>query len=259
MGKKICFLVVVALLTCVMTSCAKLVEEAEEMDPYMDLFLDAVETGNYDPFFQLCSNEINDDDLLNAMEQISSYIKGDIVGYAKENYNFESRLSNGYTYKIRTAQYWVDTDVDRYLVTLGLKEEGGLLPEIYTFTVSSSAEVQNQRWLIKWDDPDVLQIGSLLWTAVSVGLIIVSIILCAKADIRHKALWIVISLLGTIGFTYTHMPNSVRLQFTVIVSLPISYCYRYADGSVLLRIMVPVGAIIFILIRTHLMSKKGGV
>lgn len=256
MRRKIIVLIVAFLMTCALTSCAKLVEDVKEMDPYMDLFLKAIETGDYDDFLEICSNEYSDDELINIMDQISAYMRGDIKGYKRENYNFQSRRYNGYTYKIRTAQYWVDTDVDRYLVTLGLQEENGLLPEINSFTVTSSADVENQRWLIKWDDLDALQIGPLLWTVVSAGLIILSIVLCAKANIRHKALWILISLLGTVGFTYSHMSSNFHLQFHLIVSLPISYCYKYADGSVLLRIMAPVGAMIFMLIRKHLIRKK---
>jgi|GEM_PF-3687785 len=256
MLRKTFFLVIVFLLACAMTSCAKFVEEAKEMDPYMKLFLEAIDTGTYDEFLELCSNEYSNDELIGAMDQISSYIRGDISGYKMENYNFNSRTYDGYTYNIRTAQYWVDTDADRYLVTLGLKEENGLLPVIYTFTVSSSADIANQRWLIKWNDLNALQVGPLIWSVVSVGLIIVSVILCAKANIRHKALWIAISLLGTVGFTLTRTPNGFHLQFNLILSLPLSYCYRYADGSILLRIMAPLGAFIFLLIRKHLIRKK---
>lgn len=87
-------------------------------------------------------------------------------------------------------------------------------------------------------------------------MIIVSVVLSAKAEIRNKVLWILISLLGTGGLIFTHTPNSFHIQFSAVVTLPLSYCTKYPDGSMMLQIMLPVGAVVFMLLRKQLIEKK---
>jgi hypothetical protein len=255
--KRLGFAFLLAVFVFTIAGCAKLFPGIDEMDPYMDTFIDAIETGQYDTFVQACADEWDMDELYGIIEQVRGYMQGSVTGYKRINYKFNTRVSGDMSYTTRSAQYLVDTDVDRYLVTMTVASEGNGPFEIYSFYVSDSADVKAaQGRIIDFQHIDALQVIPLLLTIASIGLIVASVVLSAKAEIRNKALWILISLLGTGGLILTHTPISFHIQFSAVVTLPLSYCMKYPDGSVMLQIMFPVGAVVFMLLRKHLIEKR---
>lgn len=100
----------------------------------------------------------------------------------------------------------------------------------------------------------------LQWVFLVVGMLELVFVICVFVDCcRHKMkkkwLWLLIVALGYMTFKLTATPEKLHLGVNVGILLQYTSLIRYSTGGFMLRIMMPVGAIIYLICRKTLFAK----
>lgn len=99
---------------------------------------------------------------------------------------------------------------------------------------------------------DAAQWGVVILAGLTLVFVILVLIDCCRQKIKRKVLWILVILLGMVAFTFVTSSTSVRFNFNIGAFLSYSALLRYGDGSTALRIMIPLGAILYLCLRKKL-------
>ena len=100
------------------------------------------------------------------------------------------------------------------------------------------------------------QWGFLLLNVIAIGFTVFALVDCSRQKIKKKALWILLLLLGFISLGATISSTSFRLNFNVGWITAYSALIRYGSGTVMLRLMLPVGTIIYFAMRRSLLKES---
>jgi hypothetical protein len=211
-----------------------------------------IENENYDAIDGYFFDEIKTQDYYDALAAISDYIEGTAVSSKKTGFYYQSTTRNGVQTNTLDLSYNIETSVERYVVSANLVETSEGVWEIYGFNVTRAEELKGNGAIINFDDIDVVQLMLLIYSAACIALIITSIVLCAKAKIRLKALWIII-ILCQAGLTLTRTAYSVSYSWQFII-VTISNLRKFINGDTILTVLVPLGAILFLCLRKNLIQ-----
>ena len=91
---------------------------------------------------------------------------------------------------------------------------------------------------------------------IAIGFTVFALVDCSRQKIKKKALWILLLLLGFISLGATISSTSFRLNFNVGWITAYSALIRYGSGTVMLRLMLPVGTIIYFAMRRSLLKES---
>lgn len=102
---------------------------------------------------------------------------------------------------------------------------------------------------------DVLQ-----WIFLVVGLLELVFVLCAFVDccrhkMRKKWLWLAVIAVGCTAISLIATPEQFRLNFNAVSLLNYTRLIRYSTGGFMARVVIPLGAIIYLSIRKSLFAK----
>jgi len=78
---------------------------------------------------------------------------------------------------------------------------------------------------------------------------------CCRQKMKKKWLWLLIVGLGYLVMNLIVTPEQFRLNFNVGAFLSYTRLLRYSTGGFICRLMVPVGAIIYLIMRKSLLAK----
>lgn len=95
----------------------------------------------------------------------------------------------------------------------------------------------------------------LLLNVVSLGLTLYAIVDCCRHKIPKKPLWILLMVLGFATISIAAGTSAVRLNFSLGWLTAYSALVRYGSGTVMVRLMLPAGAISYLIARRSLLKK----
>ncbi len=229
-----------------LTACSPLeTEQGNTIKASCKAMLDAVIADDMDAAFAVLSTGANRQQFASVFMQIRQYISG-VSNFELEQIGWYSGVKNGESYY--EATFEMTTNAGTYHVT-GVTVTG--YDNLYSFSIVNADEVRYTGTLTTLSGSTPIQWGILLLNLVSLAFVICMVVDCAKRRMKFKSVWIIWMIIGVITLTLKHaVDRSTNLNFNFgIVFLQYSHMKQYADGSFILQLLVPVGAIVYFFLR----------
>lgn len=238
-----------------LSGCSAVMESVEDKQvrEYTEQMLDAILDKDFDTAYSLVSDAYTKDEFAqeyNLMEPLLYDVKSyelTLVGYNKN-------IKNGKKLTTTNSTYEMTENTDKYVVYVATNSD---YEKLSYFNVKSyeSTNLYHTGTVDKMGDASTLQWIMLLLNLVTIAITVFAVVDCSKQKIKRKALWIIIIILGllTIGLSI----NSTSIQTIANLGWFMNYSafIKYGDGSFILRVMIPVGAIIYFIFRKRLINK----
>lgn len=254
MKKKLLWVLMIVLSCLLMFSSCSQFKQGGELRGDVEQMLDALIEDDFAPFYARISGACSEEEAQNLFPQMRDYLNG-AATYQLELYHMSARVDNGV--QTREEIYFVKTDVGNFYISIktsseveGLcgfqiatEEEAGLSPSS-TGTVLSMAGASAIQWIVL--------IVALLQTAF----LVFTVVDCARRKIRKKALWILLILLVSVSAMLTISSGKLNFNFNFGFFLSHTALIIYSNGTKLLRLYLPIGAIIYWCCRKKLLQRE---
>lgn len=247
------YLIMAFLLCLALCGCVNAFKTPSQDNLMADIF-NAIEDKDYDYARQEMGELISGEELDNVLPAMSDYIQGTITEYTKIGYYYhiKSSISSSNKTETQTLTYNVKTQYNEYVVEMVLlNTEGGW--KVYGYHVTEASKLPINGYIIDFNNFDVLQLIMLVFSAACIGFVIYTIVICAKSRIRLKALWIILIILVQAGLAFAESASAVDIR-VMAFSLDISKLLKYQNGDYIFTLIIPVGAILFLCLRKHLIA-----
>ena len=163
-------------------------------------------------------------------------------------------LTNGQKVSSVSSVYEMTTQSGRIIVSIIMDDQVGL--NSFYLTPYEKTDYYFTGTLNNLKDATGAQWGFLLLNVITIGFTVFALVDCSRQKIKKKALWILLLLLGFISLGATISSTSFRLNFNVGWITAYSALIRYGSGTVMLRLMLPVGTIIYFAMRRSLLKES---
>lgn len=249
MKRTLSTLLVSLLIVALLSGCANIqIKDSPEIRSNVDAFLAAVLDQNADAAYKAICSDVDRGEFSSAFSRIQE-ILADVESYELTPIHFNYSSRNG----IATTQltYRMETNSGAFVVVASaMNTKEGLLsfhvtPEeqttlVYTGTPGHMEGATAVQWI-------VLVLGFLVW-----GFVIWVFVDCCRRKIRMKPLWLLLIVFGAVLVTLTISGSAVNFQFNAGIYLTVSSLLRYGDGTHQLRLVIPLGAILYLSMRRKL-------
>ena len=106
--------------------------------------------------------------------------------------------------------------------------------------------------------------GIFQWVILILGVVTAIFVLwmtvdCLRRKPRRMALWLLAILLGSVAFRLSYASGSINFRTNFGINLSLSSLTRYGDGSYVLSLIIPIGAIVYLIKRKQLQPKNAEV
>lgn len=244
--------VVLVLIACMMvlTGCNSKLFATPDEDEFVEKFLESIEAGDYTKHQDSFIDEVkNDKGFIQGIESIDEYFDGEIKSIKKTGVYFRTKTSGGNTTYSRELQYRVITTQNDYIVGMVTVSTDGEVYKTALFNINYASEVLGK--IIDFNDFDINQLLLLVFAGLCGAFVIFAIVMCAKSHVRLKGLWILLIILVQTGITITRLPMRYSFNFHLFAT-QISSLRKFANGGTILTVMIPLGAILFVILRKAL-------
>lgn len=244
-------LVVLVLITCMMvlTGCNSLFATPDE-DEFVRNFLESIDEGDYTKYEDSFIDEVkNDVAFEQGIKSIDDFFEGEIKDIRKTGVYYRTTKSGSNTTFSREIQYKVVTSENDYVVNMVTVSYDGEVYKAARFNVNYASDVYGK--IIDFDDFDIVQLLLLVFSGLCVAFVIFAIVLCAKSKVRLKGLWIPLIILIQTGITITKLPMRYGFNFHLFAT-KISSLRKFTNGGTILTVMIPLGAILFVILKKKL-------
>lgn len=162
-------------------------------------------------------------------------------------------VSNGQKYKNISSVYEMTAESEKLIIEVRIDDQIGLTRFYvtpyeytdyhYTGTLDKMQGATGVQWLV------------LLLNVAVMGVALFALVDCCRQKIKKKALWIAVLVLGFVTVGATVSATGFRLNFNI--GWITAYCalVRYGSGTVMLRLMLPAGAIAYFAKRRSLLRQ----
>lgn len=242
--KLVCFLFLV--LSLCLTACSvNPPEKVLEIQLYCETMMDAIVTGNVDRGLGA----------MNPGTQMSKFapnftglqtVLADVTEFKLEPKEWRFETVHGIEHY--NATFTMTTNAGTYYVS-GYMQDG--YDRLTSFFVTSDriGGVDYTGTLTTLDGANAVQWGILALSALTLAFILYCLVDCCKHRVKNKALWILFILAGML--TLTIEGGNIRINLSLL-SLTYSHLRLYSDGSYVLHLVAPVGAILYLALRSQI-------
>lgn len=247
--KKICRLLIVSLLLCILLcGCTKSTPRTSEktVRPMVEAMLNALIAEDYDTCRELFADEYAQGTMRSTFRRMTAFLDGaesyelTLVGMQRNIFRFNSQITLRYSMDTGDRQFYVDavysSDFNQFI----------------SFYISDAAEGNDSPLLIavsgtwgSFANSNLLQKGLLFLHVLEIAFVLFTFVHCLCNPIRAKLLWLVLILLG-VGLIGLHItPDSYRIDYGLATLIHYTSLMRFNSDLVVLRICVPVGSIVY--------------
>ncbi len=247
--KKIIAIFFVLLLCLSLASCELETEQGNEIKAQCQAFLDAAISEDAPAARKVLAAEMDEDDFAKAFPIICEYING-VDTYTLTQTGFNSGIDNGFSYY--EAVFTMKTNIGNFEVR-AMEVEG--YEGLYNFNITSEEDLNPSYTgtITSIKGSNAFQILILLFSAACVAFTIFALVDCCKHKMKYKPLWIIIILCGVVAFTITLNNTDINFK-TRVAAMLFSYSYLqiYETGALIFNLSLPVGALVYFIIRKKL-------
>lgn len=244
---------VVLLLSFAACNPSELAEENAEVREMTEDMIDAIIANDRDTAYALMKNATTEAEFDVFFNGIHPYFK-DVESYTLTMIGVKINVVNGVTRY--TAVYRMTAGEVQYDITVGTSSD---MEGLYGFHITSagSNDVRFTGTLTTMKGANAAQ-----WVLLVVGLatyafLIAVLVDCCRQKIKQKWLYILIIVLGSVAMLFTVQSSGVNfnINFLNILSYTALMIYQNPADAVQLRILLPVGAIVYLCLRKRLIAK----
>lgn len=251
----VCLAVLMAL-ACVGCSSVATLFEDKDLRANTETVLDAVIEDDFDTAYAVVADVCTEENFETVFSQMKVAL-ADVKTYeltalsASQN----STVSGGKTVKTAAASYKMTTNADTYIVDVQMTSEYQGLSAFYispyeeTNTESTGA-IENMK------GASAFQWIMLISNVVMIGIAVFAFVDCCRKKIKNKALWLIIIAVGFAAVAVTVGESGFNLNFNIGWLLNYSAYIVYGDGTKLFRLMLPVGAIVYLAMRNGMVREE---
>lgn len=227
-------------------------DDNEELKEKTEIMVNALINNNFDKAFNMVSGITTKENFQPTFTELSNYVDG-VKSYELKQIGFKSQTQNGITATLAT--YLMTTNAKTYVVEAQQRSD---VEGLYGFHILES-QINSDGimcgTLLTMKGANVLQWIFLIVSFIELAFVIIVLIDAIKQKFDRKAIWIVLILLGTVSLTLNISNSGINFNLGAIISLINSTALiRYATGQMAIRIMVPIGAIIYLIKRKSLIN-----
>ncbi len=259
--KKTKFFVIAVICLCLLlccTGCAALLEKLEdaELRGYTEEMLAEILEGNAESAYELVDDVCTYEDFRQAFALLSQKLSG-VESYELQllSINTNTNFSGGESATMVSASYLLSSETGKYVVDVvrhsDFEELAGFhvtdyksTALYYTGTLDSMSEAGVLQWLVL-----------ILPNLAALAVIILALVDCCRKKVKKKAL--VILLIVVVAATLSlQIGGGLSLNFSFGWLMSYSALVRYGSGEMQLRLLLPLGAIIYYCIRSRILIKE---
>ena len=253
--KSVCVIILTVLILC--SGCAAVLQALEnaEVRQSTEGMLDALIANDFQTAYSLVNKICAEEDFKPAFTQMQELL-GNVDTYELKLLSIytNSTLTNGQKVSSVSSVYEMTTQSGRIIVSIRMDDQVGL--NSFYLTPYEKTDYYFTGTLNNLKDATGAQWGFLLLNVIAIGFTVFALVDCSRQKIKKKALWILLLLLGFISLGATISSTSFRLNFNVGWITAYSALIRYGSGTVMLRLMLPVGTIIYFAMRRSLLKES---
>ncbi len=259
MFKKRFLLIAVLLLviTLCLSGCSAILESVEDTQirKYTQGMLDAIIAKDFDTAYTFVEDAVTKDVFAREYTRMEALLY-DVESYELKFIGFSSNTNfqNGKTFKNTNYTYEMAENDDKYIVYVNTNSDYQKL-SCFDVKAFESTNLYYTGTINKMGDATAFQWVMLLSNLLTLGIAVFAVIDCAKNKIKLKALWIIIIILGMLTFGVSITSATLRANFSLGLFMNYSSLIKYGDGSLKFSIMLPVGAIVYLILRNTLIKK----
>ena len=256
MKRKIAILMAVVLLMLCFSGCANMVQQMEnaEVRAAAEGMLDALIAGDADAGYALAGEGSTRQKFMPVFEDLSQVLRG-VEEYELDMLAIGTRttISDGERTEIVRSAYEMTAGTERYIVVLEINSRLGLsgfevapyeqTDYYFTGTLGRMEEANGVQWAL------------LLSNILSVGLAVAAVADCCRHRIKNKGLWITGLILGFMTLSVKTAASAFGIHFSFGWILNYSALIRYGGGTQVLRLLFPVVAIVYFILRRRLLKQ----
>lgn len=234
-------------------SCTKF-KQSGELREETEQMLNSLIADDFEAFYSQISDACSEEDAIALFPQMRDYLNG-ATTYELELYHMSARVDNGV--HLREEKYFVKTDGGNFYVSIQttsevqgiagfniVKEEESGIASSSTGTIFSMSGASLVQWAL------------LMFALLETVFVIFSVVDCARQRIAKKALWILLILFASGTFMLTLSSSGLNFRFNLGFLFSHTALIVYNNGTRVLRLFVPIGAIIYWCLRKKLLSKN---
>lgn len=254
--RKLMVTVLISTLLLSLCGCSSLIEKFDNQDIRQptEKMLDSLIADDRDAAYILVQDYCTEEEFASAFPQMQEYLgQPDTYELKLLSIYTNGQIVNGQQHTITSATYELITDNRKTIVAVQ-KSNTSQCMQTFRLTPYELTDYYFTGTLQTMKDANILQWIILLSNFISFGFVIFAIADCCRQDIPKKVLWILLSVLGffTIGVTIAR--TGIHLNFNLGWITSYSALIRYGSGTKIARLMLPVGAIIYLMKRHALLN-----
>jgi len=253
-NRRITIIALVLVLLVLCAGCDNVLQNMEnsQLRSTTEAMLDALVAEDYQGAYKLVGHICSQEEFQTAYVQMRQVL-GDVKAYELQLLYISSgtNITNGQKISTVSSIYKITTSNGMVVANVRMDDRMGLTA--FYLTPYEMTDYYFTGTLGHMRDADAFQWILLLLNGVSVGLGVYALVDCARKKIKNKVLWIIILIIGfaTVGATVTG--TSFRMNFNLGWLTAYSALIRYGSGAVTLRLMLPVGGIVYFCMRRSLL------
>ncbi|MBE6555909.1 MAG: hypothetical protein E7663_06785 [Ruminococcaceae bacterium] len=248
-------LALLLLLSCM--GCSQLLDavEDEELRGYTEAMLDAIVENDLDAGYALIDDVCTKAEfrsLLTALRQLfgnaDTYELEPLAIYRNRS------IQDGETVDSVQASYMMTVGTERYVIDVATHSTCENLAAFYV-TPYEKTDYYRTGELGAMEGANALQWVMLLSNLISIALVVFALIDACRRKIQRKPLWIVLILLALVTVGITLGATRLNFNFNLAWLLGYSALILYGGGTTVFRVMLPLGAILYFILRKQLVVK----
>lgn len=240
------------------TGCSSVMNkmENEEVRAYTETMVDSIIDGDVDTAYSLLQDACTIDEFTPVFKNLEILLK-DVESYELKLiglYN-NTNINNGKSVTTLSTTYKMTDNADKiYVISANSSSECEKL-SYFEIQPYKNTKLYSTGTINSMKDASTLQWIMMLLNIPILGIVVFAVIDCSRQKINKKALWLVLIVLGLVTFGLSLSSSNIRLNLNLGLFLNYSAFIKYGDGSMILRSMLPVGAIVYFIMRNHLIKK----
>jgi len=248
---------IAVLLSCCGCSSVKQLLDDEEIRAYTETMLDALIEDDFDAAYAMVDDMCTEEEFNGFFSEMQKMLNG------AENYTLKltsiyknSSYTNGEAVSSTTASYEAAVDNQTFVVNV---QTSSAYDNLCAFNIVPFEKTNNYYTgtIGRMQNATVMQWIMLMINLPAIGTAIFALVDCCCRKVKNKALWIIILILGFAAFSAALSSSSVKFNVNIGWFNAYSALIYYGGGMTVARLMLPVGAIVYLCMRKKLIVKSG--
>ncbi len=252
--KRVLVILLALLLILSFTGCQELLDamEDKELRGYTEAMLDAIAENDFDRGYALVRDVATEADFRSLMSTLGEIFADEKAYELVPLSVYQNRsITNGEAVDVSQATYMMTVGSARYIVEVATHSSYENLSTFYV-SLYENTDYYSTGTLGAMEGANPFQWIMLLSNLIPIALTIFAFVDACRRKIKQKPLWIAIILVGFAAVGATLGPTQFNLNFDIGWLFKYSAMILYGGGTMLFRLMLPVGAILYFALRKKL-------